>query len=170
MRLKDVVLKISIALIALMSTSCSRGHKHQLSIDPAFQSLYIQFLNDAAHNGRFLSVNDLIIRFEDLGPIDSTRVGKNGQCALETDKTPVISINTNPDGPFHWQYESATLKENLLYHELGHCVLHRLHNTAVWTAPDASNIPVSIMFPTLINELSYIKYHAYYLNELFSNP
>lgn len=68
-----------------------------------------------------------------------------------------------------WDESSETVKEILIFHELGHCVLDRDHLSDVMFTKDKKLIFTSIMNPYIINEADYNENKAYYLIELFSN-
>ena len=50
----------------------------------------------------------------------------------------------------------------LVYHELGHCALHRNHTIGILE----DNCPDSIMYPTFIGRECFDKHYTYYLEEL----
>ena len=61
-----------------------------------------------------------------------------------------------------WYSASSVTKEQLMFHELGHCLLHRNH------VDDTLNgAPISMMFPYLMYDSMYLINREYYLNELF---
>ena len=62
-----------------------------------------------------------------------------------------------------WVTASVHYKELLLYHEMGHHILRRLHNNLMFD----DGCPVSIMYYQL-HEGCYKKYKKYYVEELFS--
>ncbi len=65
----------------------------------------------------------------------------------------------------YWQSAGTLDREQLVFHELGHCALDREHNET-WARDDW---PTSIMYPS--NEIDQHKYAAwydYYIKELFT--
>ena len=65
----------------------------------------------------------------------------------------------------YWSYATKSQKEQLLFHELGHCYLFRMHR-------DERNLethqPLSIMHSDAqVSEGFYWLNHDYYMNELF---
>jgi hypothetical protein len=69
-----------------------------------------------------------------------------------------------------WRTLNAGSKEELIFHELGHCLLDRGHDTTL--ATDGTALPVSIMYPNHLGAhyTSAANYSAYQ-TELFStNP
>lgn len=63
-----------------------------------------------------------------------------------------------------WQSLSGLEREQLVFHELGHCVLGRPDTDEI-----KDNLPSSIMHLNMIDEQVYSKNRAEYLEELFSN-
>lgn len=157
-----------IIILTILLTGCANPHKDVLSIAAPFQPIYERFLVDAKMQGHELVVTDLIIQFGDLGGVERNGDSLNGDCHTETDSTPTITITNDPYAFFHWFTASAADQENLLYHELGHCLLVRSHNPNSIEMNGVS-IPVSIMTPDLINSLVYTQNRSYYVSELFLN-
>jgi len=63
-----------------------------------------------------------------------------------------------------FNYANEYEREEVIFHELGHCYLDRPHiKTRI------SNRPTSIMYPTLLDYRSYKQYRQNYIYELFTN-
>lgn len=78
-------------------------------------------------------------------------------------RTNVIKIKKS-----YWQKLSYYGKEQLVFHELGHCVYGAKHTTETIDNIDGS-IPKSIMYPIHFGQHNYYKIHnQYYINELRS--
>lgn len=60
-----------------------------------------------------------------------------------------------------WNVTVENMKEALIFHELGHCILNRDHNDAL----RSDQSPVSIMFRSIFYVNSFDR--AYYIHELF---
>jgi hypothetical protein len=72
-----------------------------------------------------------------------------------------IEIEIDPD---FWFSSSDVKKEELLFHELGHCILNRDHdNSRLYYS-----IPKSVMYPYVF-EWAYKDHRSYYVDEL-KNP
>lgn len=71
----------------------------------------------------------------------------------------------------YWQNSDDLAKEQLIYHELGHCVLNRGHSNTLVPHPEYGyNIPNSIMyFRAFGGSLFYGDYRSHYIEEL-NNP
>lgn len=65
----------------------------------------------------------------------------------------------------YWSVYSPTQKEIVVFHEMGHCVLNRSHNSAA----DSNGHDVTLMHPYLMSPGEYRPRRSYYLNELFAN-
>lgn len=63
----------------------------------------------------------------------------------------------------HWSSKSENEKEVIMFHELGHCLLHRSHNETV-----VNSVPTSLMFPIQLSDAVYEPRRAAYIHELFS--
>lgn len=108
-----------------------------------------------------IKITNLIIQFAPVAQIKSDIFGGTviGYCDVELG-TPTISIDKD-----YWENASNAMKLELLFHEMGHCVLHRGHTSV--TLPDGT--PASIMNPTIFNEIILTRNYNYYIHELFSN-
>lgn len=143
-------------LVFLLLASCGQpfNHAHVLSIPQEFAPYYESFLLEARNRGVNLYVDDLEITFHALP--DPTV----GRCTKGS-ATPVVVID-----PTAWQSFTTSDREELIFHELGHCLLNRDHIDGTVTLGGVT-IPSSVMstydFPGEI----YYAYRDYYLNELF---
>ncbi len=68
----------------------------------------------------------------------------------------------------YWDKASDTEKEMLIFHELGHCELHRDHNKSFILDNNNNEIPESLMYPKMFNPNIYLNYRDYYIMELFN--
>ena len=76
-----------------------------------------------------------------------------------------IEINKN-----HWDLYSYETREQLILHELGHCVMGLAHNENLGKIGELYNQPLSIMYPyTFGYRYVYQNNKAYYFNELKNN-
>lgn len=87
-----------------------------------------------------------------------------GLCTSYTDGSRKIEID-----PQFWQDSTPLGKEELVFHELGHCALNLGHNDELIDLKDYGTIPASIMYPYVFGEASYYEqFRDYYVREL--NP
>lgn len=82
-----------------------------------------------------------------------------GSCYVYT--TGYKEIIIDPD---FWFNTIQSEKEELLFHELGHCVLNKEHDETILKAA-YFYIPKSIMYPYVFGS-QYTKFEQYYLDEL----
>jgi hypothetical protein len=93
-----------------------------------------------------------------FGATDSAQ--EQGYCVLSSDASPTVVINEDV-----WNDLDAVEKEALIFHELGHCVLFRRHNSE----KTGTGEPVTIMNPYAIDSYLYRAKLSYYYRELFTN-
>lgn len=62
-----------------------------------------------------------------------------------------------------WRTSSETMREIVLYHELGHCVLDKDHDEET----DLLGIPKHLMYPSVLSSRNYEAKKDYYLKDLF---
>ena len=114
-----------------------------------FEALSTQYSPSA------IQVTNLIIQYGDLQSAQERAI-----CTIDGNNTPTITVRQDT-----WQTMSEPEREELIFHEMGHCVLRRGHIATI----TAQGLPASMMNPYLISGPIYASYQAYYLNELF-NP
>ena len=149
---------LTCVISAVMSfTSCGSAPK-KLDIPREFEHLYGLFIKLANDNGQLYHVDNLVIRFANNLGMTTLNHKTVGLCTTEGDEPPLIEIDA-----VEWYKFTDAEQEELLFHELGHCLLNRDHDETYLT----NNIPSSIMYPDVIRNDIYIKYRAYYWKELF---
>ena len=125
---------------------------------------YLRNFKTQAHlHGREVTVSKLQVAFGD------TPEGTQGFCtfssvpqfdwAIEFAIVPVIHLRQGA-----WDEASEWEREALIFHEFGHCLLGRAHETR-WN--DEEDRPLSLMYPRKFNGEKYQKYRDYYVDELF---
>ena len=141
--------KLVILSLALALAAC--GRERRIS---GFEDYVSRFESASQQAGHAVTVSALVIDFDDTGKVDLA------QCETgNLFSTPHIRINQN-----RWSFLNEDQREELLFHEMGHCVLDRLHRTDRL----ADGSPASIMFPTILQTATYQQNRDYYLQELFS--
>lgn len=133
--------------------------------DPVIQGFVNDFVADAALHGKNLTV-DTIIMFGDV----HSRQGGQAEDAVGI-------CNVGPNGGTvtldekYWNRISDWSKKILIYHELGHCVLSRVHDTAMEEIIDMDNfkleVPASIMNPNNLTPVAADSYTKALIDELF---
>lgn len=147
-------LSIIISLSFIFTTACQRHHD-QVIIPVSVQPIVAHFIQDGDKEGRPVVIDDLIIQF---GKLDSST---NGKCNEGNNMSPTIILNSDL-----WPYFDADMREELVFHELGHCVLGRGHTSRTFNLGEGP-IPYSIMSPYIFDGSIYKQYHDHYLQELF---
>ncbi len=67
--------------------------------------------------------------------------------------------------PSHWAKLQEGAREQVIFHELGHCVFHMVHDHAVLYG----GVPASIMFPdTFGDDGYYVDHKLYYYQQYLS--
>lgn len=85
-----------------------------------------------------------------------------GACFSGGSAMPHVEIDRNSWGLYdHW------MREQLVFHELGHCVLNRGHDSREITVAGKKMVR-SIMHPRMLQENLFLMHRDYYLRELFS--
>lgn len=64
----------------------------------------------------------------------------------------------------YWEDATELEKEQLIFHELGHCVLGREHNDK----EDENGDPISIMHPYTMDDHTYKRHREQYIKDLFT--
>jgi hypothetical protein len=135
-------------------------HRRYGVIDPEFRDVYNAFQHEAILHHKSLNYANLTIEMYEPRVQDDV----NGYCELSGDSAPpYIAIKRSK-----WNSVDAYGKEALLFHELGHCILHRDHINGLIRDSNGHLIPQSIMYPYSFASTIYKDYREYYLDELFS--
>lgn len=130
----------------LVLTGCSLFHHANRSIRPVELVPYIESFEE--YSNMSITVDFYFVDLED------NYIGK----CYQREFYQYILVDKS-----WWDSASDLSKEQLIFHELGHCVLLKKHNTN--KLPDWC--PESIMNPYHIGNYCYGKYRDYYLEELF---
>lgn len=135
-----------VLLLALVIAGC--GQKQYIQSD--FHEYVKSFQDNATKCGKVLDMSSLVIKFDTEGDLISRNV--LGVCENN-------EVKINPEA---WKGLDSLSREELIYHELGHCLLKRSHNSNL-----DNGYPVSIMYPNLFYSMVYKMFYNNYLTELF---
>ena len=137
--------------------------------NPILDTFKEEFIREYEHynKGKTLFLDKLYINFKPSS-FFINQYGKVivGACIKNKNETKEIIINEN-----HWNSLSGVdgeffLKKQIVFHEMGHCVLNRKHDNALYK----NKIPLSIMNKSLFsNKEFYQENEALYFEELFLN-
>ena len=141
MRLRSI-LAILLSLTVLVCLGCYRPQG--LEIHDDFKDYHSAFYNSARLNGKTLPIKSIVIRYAETGELPQNEMGR---CSIGYGPKPLIRINAS-----YWNAVSYWDRRELIFHELGHCVLGLSHNDTMigWQ-------PVSIM-------------HTYHLGTSYYGP
>jgi len=134
-------MKIINVLPLIFIASCA---KTQVTVDPEFKPYLEKFTTDVGGD-----TSDVSVVFEELSG-DTV-----GLCITDGDDKH-IKIH-----PKHWAKVSHEEREELIYHELGHCVLGLGHKNDM-----LDYCPKSIMYPMTLSRDCYSNNRDYYYLEL----
>jgi hypothetical protein len=134
--------------------SGSQTHTSVVSVEAQFQPMVDAFTAEAQAQGNPVVITDLIVQsVQDLPSTDEM-----GVCSQGAGTTPTIQISQ----PL-WDSLDANGQQELLFHELGHCVLNRVHETS-----ENNGVPVSVMSPVFLGSDLYDANRTQYMHELFT--
>jgi hypothetical protein len=141
-------------IFIFLVSACGRN---VYQIDPSFQPFVDSFLKDMSTNRPDLNVPaNLIVQF---GP---TPYNDEGECLTAPFTTPTVNISQ-----ICWDNYTDLEKTVIIYHELGHCVLGRVHTSVM-----NGQWPISIMNPVPMRVFGSDHFQlteTAYIQELFQN-
>ena len=136
-------------------TESNFGSKNPVALEP----YKVIFQLYSAKYDVFISYLDLTIRFVDISCVpDKKNECTIGYCHKNTDDTKVITLDRR-----EWQAANYFDREQLIFHEFGHCLLNRAHKDTL----DKTGRPLSLMHSLMIKTDQYQQYHDHYIEELF---
>lgn len=152
-----------LSFLVLSASACApkeKQHESFLQVDSSFQAYVSNFEQVAADEGTPLTITDLMVAF---GPTSS--LNETGVCEWAENETPRIIVNQRI-----WNTLSDDDRQEVIFHELGHCVLRRVHQNGEMPAyGGVTNIPVSVMYPYRISGTIYRDYMDHYHGELLDS-
>ncbi len=159
---------LTVSLLALLSCQpetkpASVSYSVPASVEPYIQS----FRAAAQQRNRPVSTDRLIVEFGDPQGGDVC-----GRCLLEAGQPPHVVLSMDA---YCWQQASDNEKEGLVFHELGHCLLGRLHRSEHFANrayvslmnPDNMGVYATCRYPIGDDECDKRPRRTYYLDELF---
>lgn len=156
LQVSSIVLGLSVA------SSCApieKEHIEMFQVDSTFMPYVQNFELAAQAEGVSMKITDLIIEFGSTPSMNET-----GVCEIATNETPKVTINQRI-----WNTLSNTDRQEVIFHELGHCTLRRRHQEGeIMGFNNTTRIPASIMYPYRIPGTTYQAHIDHYHEELFS--
>jgi len=152
---KNYPIHIILLLAVLFGSSCSKNN--DFIVDAAIQPYFDLFEIEAQKRGKEVDLAKDLINGIVVDLVDDVVYG---QCAT-TASTGIRTVRVNRE---FWDSASPADREFLIFHELGHCVLERLHLDAT----DSNGNCISIMHSgTSPCRFPYLDKREEYLEELF---
>lgn len=157
-RVSNAVLALLICSVYGIAAYITSQEEIPSGIDPELKPYVVAFeLEGKKYLGPTFHVPDMDIGFSRTRHLPTHDGGTIiGMC------DPYIPKRTVVFDRDMWPLHSAIEKEELVFHELGHCVLDRDHLTT-----KVKNWPISIMYP-YDSIMTYNYYRDQYLKELFT--
>lgn len=164
-------LKLFVVAVTLVLASCANFPPepiHKIVDIQVGQEYVNRFLYEAALRGRPILIDNLVVKLvDDVGQptnpdeeedendpiahgIQSQASEYVGMCTTGA-YTPGITLKID-----YWKEANDTQKENLLFHELGHCILGLGHNKYK-----------SVMYPSILDPDYYLENRKQLLDDLF---
>lgn len=163
---------IFFSIVAIfLTTGCSpyflsQGNRY-VSIDPTFKPYVDRFFQFSKSFGKAPGTGNLVVTLDySMSPPRSGQAWVLAVCVRSGDNPPTIRVNSH-----FWDnsYYTHAEREELIFHELGHCVLNRGHRQETAQTLDYKYyMPVSIMNPYHIGRDRYSINYEYYIKELFN--
>lgn len=150
---------ITLLLICAYTLGCSSGQSHQqYQIDAEFEPFVAEFVLQARkYDASIHKLKHVQIYFADSLPTPNAL----GVCYTGYKDYDIIVLRS------YWQRASHYSKEQLIMHELGHCVLGRSHKNGFMPV-DNQMKPLSIMNQYHLPDEAYISFRDELIFELFS--
>jgi hypothetical protein len=162
---------ICFGLLMIFITACSTQEEVETVYDvpEEFQTIVETFIEEAALRGFNYQITNLIIRYDD--DPESNYCGLCNSSSIDQNIQKIILINSSKC----WLNDAQ--KEALIFHELGHCFLGRLHDTTLLPNDDPKSMMaegnIRIYSPCIYaiggtNDCNFTFKRTYYLDELFN--
>lgn len=160
--LEDLSITATIMIFCLLA-GCGKFQPAEPApgIDPDLKEYVDRFVDVARdHYGQDYDLPEMDIDIGDTSGVIPNRPGyvTVGWCKRGGGKIPRIMINET-----YWFFYNDWEREQLVFHELGHCALGRMHRDT----ETPLLIPVSIMSTVMFDYRIYRDNWQYYMNELF---
>ena len=149
-------MKLAFTLLALLFTACGKP----FTVDPQLQPYFGRFEQKIG-----VSAGDISAEFADT----TKEVNPLGEmvavCTIYTDGSRIIQVDA-----IYWATLADGQREQLVFHELGHCALYLQHTPGNISGGAMNGCPISIMNPYAFGgEIDcYDANPAYYYQELRS--
>jgi hypothetical protein len=152
------VKRLIIMALSLSLFGCGE-EKGVIDVAEDFEPYYQRFISNSIRERADMTHKSISIKF--IENIDSKDPALTvlGTCIPDSNK-----IEINKDA---WKSLQIPRREALIFHELGHCLLHRGHDDSI---DPVLKKPLSLMNSYLIGSFDFTNRYEYYAKELFLNP
>ena len=161
--------QILIACI-ILTLGCKKNENLNFAYNvPAeFEPYVKQFIAEAKTRGEIISIDNLIIKYDST--LSVQYCATSNVTSKRNDIQRIILFNT------HKCWQNSAQLECLIFHELGHCILGREHDSSLMPKGDAKTImypdDIALYSPCVYSVGStcdFLYRRPYYIDELF-NP
>lgn len=147
--IKYTALTLNLSIVMLLGYHFYLVFISANTIDPALRPYYDSFLKEAAIRNRKIIP---LVKVDIVFHVDKDHFNL-GRCRNQLGAKPKIRINKPK-----WHLKNLEEREQIMYHELSHCLLFRGHT-------DSKN---TIMTRNPVNSHLYLENREFYVNEIFS--
>ena len=124
-------------------------------VSEEFQPYIDEYERVAASEGRDVTITNLIVGFGPTPSLMHTAI-----CEVTEGQPPKIVVNRSV-----WTRLTSTGHKVVMFHELGHCHLRRVHRNEFVSG---TAVPVSLMYQFRVGDSTYHSHEEDFNNELFS--
>lgn len=158
--MKEVIFFVTlITLVSCIYRESEVEVSPNTDIDSSLESYLTSFEEEAAQRGYHINIEDLDL-VSHIAPIDQNNVA--GTCHYSSQYPNRITIDED-----FWNSASHLMREMVVFHELGHCVLSRGHSEATYQNGQCVSIMQSGLGSCRLNYTNATR--SQYLDELFTN-
>ncbi len=159
----------TICLILIFACTSKNEFEPVYDVPAEFQPIIETFISEARQRGFNYRIDNLILRYDD--ELDNIFCGKSNVITQENNIQKIILLN--PKKCWINEYQ----EEAVIFHELGHCFLGRMHKEDLLPNGDPKSMMVkdniSVYSPCVyafgeLDECNFTYKRAYYLDELFN--
>lgn len=158
-----------LAFVAIILSCGKESFEPVYDVHEDFQDLVDSFSLEAAKRGVEVSLDNLILTYD--SDLENWKCGQCNSLSSLNQEQKVVMINQKN---ICWQNPQE--KELLIFHELGHCLLGRLHVSDTLPNGDARSLmvagdlglyaPCRYVFGD-VDDCNFIHKRSYYIDELF---
>lgn len=170
---KTIPIYFIVLVLALMVSACGPMPKDGMQAKSVAEALgpYLeQFEVEASNRNVSVDASNIIMSFSESMPATNIPNGMVVAYCQRTFQGPIVMVKGS-----EFDKMNLSTREQLIFHELGHCLLGAPHNETLESAFDWHgsgtyylNMPSSIMNDTLFNSNLYNSNRDLYLNRLFN--